>query len=949
VLFQQHSIAVNEWGQVFAWGLNSMGQCGLDNDISDYHPVPKLVKSLATKTVVQVACGHFHTLALTNAGEIYAFGANGYGQLGLGFESEKVTKPTLIKSIYGIPIAFICCGASHSFIVSKSGSIYGWGKNIFGQLGIADTVSKYHPTQLKSLRSQGIRYIACGDDFSVFLTIDGGVFTCGAGTFGQLGHGNLLNEILPRKVLELMGSTVTQISCGRRHTLTYLTSAGKIYGFGLNAYNQLGLAKSNSAKTSLPQAVGGPWMNTDDDDDAKKYEIGRIYAGGDHCLVSMIDPRKSEPDDLRILANDTQIWELTKQLANSCVKCQDTVDMEIMTAVEVIFKSLPCINGSFLQSRNEHLCCTSRNHGIDMSEATATFETVQLIENENLKHLIWESITHDLLSSMSSNPPDVEVLRIYLTLPLYHEFVNAKNYAKLHTPFCKNVLHLVDIPRKILSSWYGMTSVEYFERLVDIFKDVIKYFIHFEVTKVQSIEKQIIFENNFFIALNMLSLLFHINHQQRKEKVPYDLFHVQEVTEQFDIRRDYVNWISDMSPNSFYLCNYPFIFDANAKNLLLQTDQALQMHSAMQNAANQNFFAMFGAPVNNIFIVLNVSRSNLVEDTIRELSHYSSADLKKPLKVKFIGEEAEDTGGVRKEFFMLLLKDVLNTKYGMFEYFEESRYIWFAQNPFEGEEMYKLVGILCGLAIYNFTIINLSFPLALYKKLLNETPELSDLKDLSPVVWKSMLSVLDYQEDDLESVFCLNFEITRNIFGENKTIELKPNGSNIPVTQENKVEFVKLYVDYIFNKSVENQFRGFQDGFMKVCGGRVLRLFKSNELMAVIIGNEDYNWEEFEQNAEYKNGYSSRDSTIIMFWDVFHELSNDEKKKFLLFLTGSDRIPIQGMKGIKIFIQPVADDNLLPVAHVCASLMDLPRYSSKGKLKYKLLQAIQQTQGFSLV
>lgn len=136
---------------------------------------------------------------------------------------------------------------------------------------------------------------------------------------------------------------------------------------------------------------------------------------------------------------------------------------------------------------------------------------------------------------------------------------------------------------------------------------------------------------------------------------------------------------------------------------------------------------------------------------------------------------------------------------------------------------------------------------------------------------------------------------------------------------------------------------------MRVCGGHVMKLFKPHELMAVIIGNEDYNWEEFEQNTEYKNGYTDSDQTIRYFWECFHELSTDEKKKFLLFLTGSDRIPIQGMKGIKIYIQPVNDDNCLPVAHVCAGLLDLPRYSSKGKLRYKLMQAIQQTHGFSLV
>lgn len=96
-----------------------------------------------------------------------------------------------------------------------SGAIYGWGKNTYGQLGLNDEINKFYPTQLKTLRSIRVKYIACGEDFSAFLSADGGVFTCGAGMYGQLGHGSNSNEILPRKIMELMGSTVTQVSCGR--------------------------------------------------------------------------------------------------------------------------------------------------------------------------------------------------------------------------------------------------------------------------------------------------------------------------------------------------------------------------------------------------------------------------------------------------------------------------------------------------------------------------------------------------------------------------------------------------------------------------------------------------------------------------------------------------------------------------------------------------------------
>lgn len=122
----------------------------------------------------------------------------------------------------------------------------------------------------------------------------------------------------------------------------------------------------------------------------------------------------------------------------------------------------------------------------------------------------------------------------------------------------------------------------------------------------------------------------------------------------------------------------------------------------------------------------------------------------------------------------------------MFYEYEESKYLWFSEHSFETEEMYILIGTICGLAIYNFTIINLPFPLALYKKLLDEEICLSDLNDLSPILAKSMQYLLDYEESDFTEVFDIYFEITREVFGVSNTVLLKPNGDKIPVTQANK-------------------------------------------------------------------------------------------------------------------------------------------------------------------
>lgn len=123
----------------------------------------------------------------------------------------------------------------------RSGAVFGFGKNTFGQLGVGDENHRFYPTQLKTLRSIGVRKVAAGEDFSVFLTLDGGVFSCGAGNYGQLGHGNKNNVSLPRCIVEMMGTEVTQVTCGNRHTLTYVPSRGRVFGFGLNSCGQLGI------------------------------------------------------------------------------------------------------------------------------------------------------------------------------------------------------------------------------------------------------------------------------------------------------------------------------------------------------------------------------------------------------------------------------------------------------------------------------------------------------------------------------------------------------------------------------------------------------------------------------------------------------------------------------------------------------------------------------------
>lgn len=940
----QHSMALDEWGQPFSWGSDDMGQLGSMLGQS-FQSKPKIIKCLATKNVIQIACGEYHSLALTNNGEMYTWGANSFGQCGLGYTTKKESTPKLISTMIGVPIAKIACGGNHSFALSKSGAVYGWGKNSHGQLGLQDKEHKSYPKHLKTLRNVKVCHIDCGEDFTVFLTLDGGVFTCGAGEYGQTGHGTNKDEMVPRKVMELMGSTVTQVACGRRHVLYRVGE--RILACGYGARGQLGCPHMTFALVPTPV----PFTTSDDPPNQTDFLSGpvKVFAGGDHSFVIQIQERNALVD-FRQLDQNRQILTLTMPKLAACemFKDDDVVNLELMAYLETVFGSMACINASFLAANDNHYGCSTKVPGIDLKKAEEAFSVISRFENTSIKDLIFNNLTNNVIKQVKMSPPDAEALRLFLILPLYHEMRNPRRHAELQGPFADAFNHLSTHAQTIVTVWWEAQNTEYFEMLVDIFKSVIVYEIRQSGAKHI---KQSFFTQSVTQILIALSKLNKINFSNpKKPKIAAECFYIEDLSNQIDISKDYIGWLSDHESTSLHLCDYAFLFDVQCKSLLLQIDQQIQMQMAIRT---EMFTRLVFSPSyeyhRDQFLNLSVSRNHIVRDTISQISSHDSSQLKKPLRVEFVGEEAEDAGGVKKEFFLLLIKRIFDPVYGMFKQSEETNTIWFSNYPLEDDVMFYLIGAIYGLAIYNSIIIYVPFPLVLYKKLLNEAVMLDDLMDISPTLANNLKQLLDYPDEDVEEVFGLCFAVNLEIFGEIQVHPLKEDGTAIPVTHENKNEYVELYVDFLLNKSVESQFKAFNQGFQKVCGGRIIKLFRSYELMSVVIGNEEYDWDAFEGNAEYKNGFTVSDQQIRWFWEVFHELPLEDKKKFLLFLTGSDRVPIQGMKDIKIRFQPIADDRYFPVAHTCFNLLDLPRYKTKEKLKYYLLQAIQQTQGFSLV
>ncbi|KAM9011692.1 putative E3 ubiquitin-protein ligase HERC4 isoform 3-T5 [Ara ararauna] len=895
---EAHTLALNDKGQVYAWGLATDGQLGLPGT-EECIRVPRNIKSLSEIQIVQVACGYYHSLALSKGSEVFSWGQNKYGQLGLGYEYKKQNSPQVIKSLLGIPFAQIAAGGAHSFVLTLSGAIFGWGRNKFGQLGLNDDNDRYVPTLLKSLRTQKVVHICCGEDHTAALTKEGGVFTFGAGGYGQLGHNSTSHEINPRKVFELMGSVVTQITCGRQHTTAFVPSSGRIYSFGLGGNGQLGTGTTSNRKS--PFTVKGNWLPYSTQcpittDSEEYYCVKRIFSGGDQSFAHYFYPQNMVPsDDFRYPDLLKQIWTVNETFIQRLLTFPSgRLPVEIANEIDGTFSSAGCLNGSFLAlSNDDHYKTSTKFSGVDMNAARLLFHKLIQPDHSHISQQVAASLEKNLIPKLTGSLPDVEALRLYLTLPECPLMSDVNNFTTLAIPFGTAILNLEKAPLKVLENWWSLLEPPLFLKIVELYKDVVVHLLKLCKMGIPASERRIL-TNFLHTAFRVLEILHRVN--ERGQVIQYDRFYIHEIQDLIDIRNDYVNWVqqqvfgmdvnhglTELTDIPVTICTYPFVFDAQAKTTLLQTDAVIQMQMAVDQAHRQNLSSLF-LPVFesvNPCLILMVRRDNIVGDAVEVLRKTKNVDYKKPLKVIFVGEEAVDAGGVRKEFFLLIMRELLDPKYGMFRYYEESRLIWFSDQTFEDSDLFHLIGVVCGLAIYNFTIIDLHFPLALYKKLLNKKPSLDDLKELMPDVGRGMQQLLDYPEDDIEEAFCLNFTITVENFGTTEIKELVPNGADVPVVKQNRQDFVDAYVDYIFNKSVASLFDAFHAGFHKVCGGKVLQLFQPSELQAMVIGNTNYDWKELEKNTEYKGEYWADHPTIKIFWEVFHELSLEKKKQFL--------------------------------------------------------------------
>lgn len=376
------------------------------------------------------------------------------------------------------------------------------------------------------------------------------------------------------------------------------------------------------------------------------------------------------------------------------------------------------------------------------------------------------------------------------------------------------------------------------------------------------------------------------------------------------------------------------------------------------------------------YLILKISRSNALMDTFDQLWRRQRRELLRPLKVHLgenNGEEGFDSGGVQQEFFRLAIADCLDPIHGAFTIDERTKMAWFLPGSLVALWKYELMGVLVSLALYNGLTLPVTFPRALYRKLLGSpVTELHHIADGWPDLVGGLTKLLEWDEQDgsVEDIFARTYEFSVSVYGRHLSCHMDgrdnpwPAFTDIPgsknaettltddiplVTNANRDDYVSDYIRYLTDVSVRPQFEAFRRGFYCCLTSKSLSLLSPTTLQSLVEGVHDIDMSELRRNTRYV-GWDASHRSIKDFWSIVRKYNIEMRRKLLEFVTASDRVPVGGMRNLQFVIQKNGEEEgktgRLPTAYTCYGTLLLPEYGSKEILRERLEMSLANAQGF---
>ena len=342
---------------------------------------------------------------------------------------------------------------------------------------------------------------------------------------------------------------------------------------------------------------------------------------------------------------------------------------------------------------------------------------------------------------------------------------------------------------------------------------------------------------------------------------------------------------------------------------------------------------------------LYISRENVLENSMVQLE---ILNLFKELKIIFTGEESSDAGGLIREWLTILFKEIMDEKVGLFERSDTDEVSYIIKKNIadtkENRDKYYFIGRVLAKALLENLTVNCCFNKIIYQLILGEKIEFNDLIFIDKPLYNSLKNLISMKEECEDNIafceiyFSIQYEDERGNMCFQDLIE---NGNDILVTKDNFDLYIEKRIEY-FKKTQLIGVNEIIRGINTIFSVNLLKIFTSDQLGLLINGTPFIDVDDWRLNTQYKN-YNDYDNVIINFWDIISNLSQEDLSNFLLFCTGSSRVPIGGFKSlesnrgqiskfeiVKIDYVPGAK-NFLRV-HTCFNRLDLPDYPDKYSL-----------------
>ncbi|GLH04043.1 E3 ubiquitin-protein ligase Nedd-4 [Gryllus bimaculatus] len=385
--------------------------------------------------------------------------------------------------------------------------------------------------------------------------------------------------------------------------------------------------------------------------------------------------------------------------------------------------------------------------------------------------------------------------------------------------------------------------------------------------------------------------------------------------------------------------------------------------------------------------LITVHRSRIVEDGYRQLALLPSQALKGVIRVRFINEQGLDEAGIDqdgvfKEFLEETIKRVFDPSLNLFRVTSEERLYPSPTSYMQDNhlQLFEFVGRMLGKAVYEGIVVDVPFASFFLSQLLGQQHQalyssMDELPSLDRELYRSLTFIKHHQGNISE--LDLTFTVDEDCLGKLVTHELIPGGKAVPVTNENRINYIHLMAHFRMHTQIKDQTAAFIRGFRSIINPDWLSLFSTPELQRLISGdNVPLDLRDLRKHTQYYGGFHDSHRVVCWLWDILDKDFNDEERRlFLKFVTSCSKPPLLGFAHLEppfsIRCVEVGDDedtgdtigsvirgfftirkkdpqNRLPTSSTCFNLLKLPNYQKKSTLREKLKYAVSSNTGFEL-